>query len=125
MTQQTARQYTTKKIARPRRRDVFFHGIKTVKFIGSLIKDPRIHIVRKILFFSTIIILLAILAFPDFFEEVGLSIVLPLIGTLLGVPLDAGFDWIAFALVVVSLLRIFPAEIVGEHYQQIFGKKAA
>jgi hypothetical protein len=39
----------------------------------------------------------------------------------LGVPLDAGFDWIAFSLVVVNLLRFFPAEILSEHYQQIFG----
>jgi hypothetical protein len=39
----------------------------------------------------------------------------------LGVPLDAGFDWVAFALAVVSLLRFFPAELVAEHYQQIFG----
>jgi len=39
---------------------------------------------------------------------------------LLGVPLDAGFDWVAFALVVVTLLRFFPAEILAEHYRRIF-----
>ena len=40
---------------------------------------------------------------------------------LLGVPLDAGFDWLAFALAVVTLFRFFPAELVAEHYRRIFG----
>src|SRR4029077_6186825 len=97
---------------RPRRIDIFFHAIKTSKLIGALTMDRRISIIRKALFFMFILCLLAILAFPDFFDEVFLSVVMPLLGTVLGVPLDAGFDWIAFTLVVVSLLRIFPAEIV-------------
>jgi hypothetical protein len=47
---------------------------------------------------------------------------LPLVGTVLGIPLDAGFDWIALSLVSINLLRIFPADIVSEHYQDIFEK---
>ena len=122
MSQQVSRYAAPRKLARPKRRDIFFHVIKTSRLIGALSKDQRISIIRKALFFGVILALLAVLIFPDFFDEVFLSIVLPLIGTILGIPLDAGFDWFAFAIVVVSLLHIFPAEIVAEHYQAIFRK---
>jgi len=112
----------TRKLAQPKRRDIFFHLIKTGKLIGALGKDRRISIVRKFLFFGMVIGLLAILLFPDAFGEVVMSVILPLVGTVLGVPLDAGFDWVTFAIVVVSLLHLFPAEIVTEHYQTIFRK---
>jgi hypothetical protein len=120
MAQQATKYYPEKRIARPKRRDIFFHAIKTSKLIGALTRDRRISIIRKVCFFAVILGLLAILLFPDFFDEAFLSIVLPIVGTVLGIPLDAGFDWLAFALIVVSLLRIFPAEIVGEHYQRLF-----
>ena len=51
-----------------------------------------------------------------------MSVVLPIVGTVLGVPVDAGMDWIAFALLAVNLLKFFPAEMVGEYYTNIFGK---
>lgn len=120
MSQQIMNRATPQKVARPKRRDIFLHIVKTGKLIGALITDRRISIVRKVVFFGAILGLLAILFFPDFFDELFLSIVLPFVGTVLGIPLDAGFDWIAFALAIVSLLRIFPAEIVGEHYQRLF-----
>lgn len=120
MVQQTTNIDLPRAIVRPRRRDIFFHFIKTGRLIGALSKDRRVSIVRKVLFFAIILALLAILIFPDTIDEIGLSIVLPLVGTVLGVPLDAGFDWGAFALVSVSLLRIFPAAIVSEHYQNLF-----
>jgi hypothetical protein len=120
MAQQTIS--ATKKVARPRRRDVFFHAIKTSKVIGALLRDRRISIMRKVLFVSAVLGLLILLLFPDIIDEAILSVILPFIGTLLGIPLDIGFDWIAFAFIIVSLLRIFPGEIVGEHYQRIFKK---
>src|SRR6266571_1798938 len=100
--------------SRPRRRDIFFHGGKTLRLIGTLMIDRRIPIWRKALFIGSVGGLLVLLLFPDAFNEFFLSIVLPVAGTLLGVPLDAGFDWVVFALVVVSLLRFFPAEVVAE-----------
>lgn len=122
MVQQTAQQYPAKKNGRPRRRDVFFHAIKTSKLIGSLTVDRRISIFRKIFFFVVIAALLTVLIFPDILDEVFLTFALPIIGTVLGIPLDAGFDWLAFALAVVGLLRIFPAEIVDEHYRRLFSR---
>ena len=114
-------QYTQQKM-RPKRFDVFLHARKTFRLIRALMVDKRISVVRKFLFVSSIVVLLLILIFPDALGETFLSTVLPLLGTVLGVPIDAGFDWAAFALLLVSLLRFFPADIVSEHYRYIFEK---
>ena len=115
MPQGFARQRT-----RPKRIHIFMHVIKTGKLIGALLTDRRIPFWRKALFFGSIAAFLFVLLFPDALNEAVLSTLLPLAGTMLGIPLDAGFDWVAFALVVVTLLRFFPAELLAEHYQQIF-----
>jgi len=120
MIQQSTRQQTTKNLAHPRRRDIFLHAGKTFRLIGHLLSDPRVPIVRKVLFLGSVGALLLVLLFPDAFNEAFLSTVLPLVGTVLGIPIDAGFDWIAFALIMVNLLRFFPAELVAEHYSDIF-----
>ena len=106
--------------AYPKRLDIFFHGIKTAKLLGALFRDRRIAVVRKVFFVLAVAALLVLLLFPDLLGELGLSAVLPILGTLLGIPIDAGFDWAAFALLVVSLLRIFPADLMAEHYDEIF-----
>ncbi len=85
-----------------------------------LVADRRVPIWRKLLFFGFVVGLLCLLLFPDALDEVVLSTILPLVGTVLGVPLDAGFDWLAFALAIVSLLHFFPVELVAEHYARIF-----
>lgn len=105
---------------RPRRIDVFLHGFKTFKLIGALMTDGRVALWRKVFFFGSIAGLLVILLFPDAINEFVLTAILPLVGTVAGVPIDAGMDWVGFALVVVSLLRFFPADLVAEHYLQIF-----
>jgi len=107
---------------RPRRLDIFFHLGKTLKLIGALLTDRRIALWRKVLFFGSIGSLLVILLFPDAINEVVLSTILPLAGTVLGIPLDAGFDWVAFSMVVVTLLRFFPADLVAEHYRMVFNR---
>ena len=107
---------------RPRRLDIFFHLGKTLKLIGALLTDRRIALWRKALFFGSMGGLLVILLFPDVINEVVLSTILPLAGTVLGIPLDAGFNWVAFSMVVVTLLRFFPADLVAEHYQRLFNR---
>jgi hypothetical protein len=107
---------------RPRRLDIFLHAGRTIKLIGALLGDRRIPLWRKGAFFVSIGALLFVLLFPDVLNEFVMSTVLPLVGTVLGVPLDAGFDWVAFSMVVVTLLRFFPAELVAEHYRYIFNK---
>lgn len=112
------------KRVRPKRLDIFFHLKKTFRLIGSLLRDPRIPLWRKALFFASIGGLLVILLFPDILGEFVMSTVLPLAGTVIGIPIDAGFDWVAFALAIVTLLRFFPADLVAEHYRQVFQKQA-
>ncbi|MGB8344459.1 MAG: hypothetical protein WCD86_06225 [Ktedonobacteraceae bacterium] len=113
-------QDSSKQRGRPRRSDIFLHVFKTLKLIGALVTDRRVPLWSKLLFVSAIAGLLALLLFPDVLDEVVLSAILPLVGTLLGLPLDAGFDWLAFALALVSLLHVFPAPLVAEHYGRIF-----
>lgn len=108
------------KISHPKRHELFFHGVKTFKLVGSLVKDPRVPIARKLLFFGAIGALIVVMFFPDLLSEFVLSTVLPVVGTVTGIPIDAGMDWLAFAFVVVNLFRFFPSEVVSEHYRRIF-----
>ena len=106
--------------ARPGRFEIFFHIFKTGRLIKALVFDRRVSLWRKAFFFSAIGALLFLLLFPDLLSEAVTSTVLPLAGSVLGVPLDAGFDWLAFALAIVTLFRFFPPELVAEHYGRIF-----
>ena len=107
-------------LAHPKRFDIFLHFPKTLRLIGSLIADRRIPLMQKVVFFGSILLLLVILVFPDLLSEGILSTVLPIVGTVLGVPVDASVDWLAFAMLLVNFMRVFPADIVSEHYQEIF-----
>jgi hypothetical protein len=120
MQQSTQRAQT---FSRPSKFSMFFHAIKTLNLMRLLLIDGRIPVVRKAFFLLPIMALVLLLIFPDALNEAFLSTVLPIVGTLLGVPIDAGFDWIAFGFVALNLLRIFPDEIVAEHYQNIFHHK--
>ncbi|MFL5694925.1 MAG: hypothetical protein ACJ795_24300 [Ktedonobacteraceae bacterium] len=113
--------YDRIKQRQPRRRDIFLHAGKSFKLISGLMTDRRVALWRKLFFVGSLGGLLVLLFFPDLFGEFFLSTVLPVVGTIAGVPIDAGFDWMAFALVAVNLFRFFPAELVAEHYRNIFG----
>jgi len=118
-------QATTQAKAQPKRFDIFFHVIKTFRLIGALLIDRRVPFFRKFAFLGLIVFLLVVLFFPDLLGEAFLSTVLPVVGTVLGVPLDAGVDWLAFALLLVNFMHFFPDDIVSEHYQRIFGFQRA
>ena len=105
----------------PSRWEIFLHAGKTFKLISAVMFDRRAALWRKLFFVGSIGGLLLLLFVPDLLNETVLSIVFPVIGTLAGVPLDAGFDWMAFALVALNLFRFFPAELLAEHYGRIFG----
>jgi hypothetical protein len=112
--------YYMQQPARPGRFEIFFHIFKTGKLVKALLFDRRVSLWRKAFFFSAIGGLLFLLLFPDLLNETIMSTVLPLAGSVLGVPLDAGFDWLAFAIAIVTLFRFFPPELVAEHYRRIF-----
>jgi len=106
--------------ARPGRFEIFFHLFKTGRLVKALLFDRRVSLWRKAFFFSAIGGLLFLLLFPDLLNETIMSTVLPLAGSVLGIPLDASFDWLAFAIAIVTLFRFFPPELVAEHYRRIF-----
>jgi hypothetical protein len=112
--------YNGQQRSRPGRMQIFLHIVKTGRLIKALLFDRRVSLWRKAFFFGAIGGLLFILLFPDLLNETIMSTVLPLAGTVIGVPLDASFDWLAFAIAIVTLFRFFPPELVAEHYRQIF-----
>src|SRR5713226_7639195 len=122
MLQQSTKPTDRKLLLRPRRLDVFLHATKTLRLLATLVREPRIPAVRKVLFLFSVAALIVILLIPDVIDNTILGTILPFVGIFLGVPLDAGVDWVAFSLLIVSLLRFFPAEVVSEHYRNIFEK---
>lgn len=117
--QQTSQQTSTKQEhGQPKRTDLIFHLVKTGKLVAAILSDSRVHIVRKIAYLGSVGLLLAILLFPEALAEVAtaFTVVFPF----LELPADASIDWVAFAVATFSLLKFFPKEIVGEHYDRLF-----
>lgn len=106
----------------PNRIQLLFRAPKTARLIAALYADERVPVWRKTLFSTCIVLLVCVLFFPDVIGETVLSTILPFIGTILGIPLDAGLDWAAFILLLPPMLRIFPAPMVQDHYDRIFSK---
>lgn len=103
------------------------HLFRTFALGGSLLGDRRIHPARKVVFVTMLGVVIAAALGVDVAGEVitqGLNII-PGLGALLGVgelPVDAAVDWVVVAVVAFNLLKLFPAPLVGEHYDRIFRK---
>ncbi|GHO44205.1 hypothetical protein [Ktedonospora formicarum] len=121
---QQAKKQAVHLLRHPKRLEILFHFIKTGKLVKRLLVDRRVPALRKVAFGGVVAFLLALLLIPDL-EVLLAGTVLPVIGEVLGIPLDAGLDWAVFALFATNMLRLFPQEFVTEHYENIFhdGKK--
>jgi hypothetical protein len=116
---QRAQQTSTKQQhGQPKRADLIFHLFKTGRLVAAVLGDRRVSILRKVAYLGSVGLLLAILLFPEALAEIAtlISIVFPI----LEIPADATIDWVAFAVATFSLLKFFPKEIVGEHYDRLF-----
>jgi hypothetical protein len=104
----------------PRRRDLVFHLPKTIRLVGSVLWDRRVSLLRKGAFLGGMGLLLVLLLVPEVVAD-GVTLVSPLFA-LIGVelPAEGTLDWLAFTLASFSLLKLFPTEILGEHYEQLF-----
>lgn len=102
----------------PKRADLILHLFSTSKLVAAILTDRRVHVVRKAAYLGVIGLLGAILIFPEALAEVAtlFTVVFPF----LEIPVDASIDWVTFAVATFSLLKLFPKEIVGEHYDRIF-----
>jgi len=97
---------------------LLFHVGKTTRLAGALLADPRVTIYRKILFVGSLMILVLALLAPETIGEL-VSAILPLV-PFAEIPADAALDWVAVAVAAYNLLRVFPDEVVAEHYQRLF-----
>ena len=104
---------------------MIFHAFKTVSLAVALLVDPRVHPARKLVFVG---VLSTLIAAALGIEGIGEAVtqllnVVPGLGLFVGVgevPVDATIDWVLVAVAAFNLLRLFPAEIVGEHYDRLF-----
>ena len=110
----------TSTAVKPKAWALIIHLRKTFSLIGAVLSDPRVHWIRKTLFLGTIAALIAALVGGDAVTEFLDGLFLPVFGNLLGIPIDGTFDWIALSVAAYNLLKLFPPEVVGEHYDRLF-----
>jgi hypothetical protein len=103
---------------------LLFHMGKTAALVSAIVKDARVHWLPKLFFFGILGALLLALLFPESAAEIfGMGV--PGIGwalDALGIPVDATIDWAALGVAAFNLLKLFPKDIVGEHYDRLFRK---
>lgn len=104
---------------------MFFHMFKTFSLTGSVLGDARVHPVRKMAFVTVLgTLILAALGVEGAAELVTQVLnVIPGLGLVIGageVPVDFVVDWTLVTVAAFNLLRLFPADIVGEHYDRLF-----
>lgn len=99
---------------------MFFHFRKTIHLVQAVLSDGRVPLPRKALFLCAVATLLVALLVPDAGSALA-SLIVPVIGPLVDLPIDAGLDWSVAIALAPWLLRFLPAEIVSEHQAAIFG----
>ena len=108
----------------PGRIESLFRVGGTVKLVNSLMRDQRIAPARKVLFGLSLAAVIGAMLFPELIADGFMASILPFISGIIGVPIEAGFDWLTFIMLLPILLRIFPSDIMEEHYLLVFkGKK--
>lgn len=106
---------------------MLFHMAKTFALTGSLLTDPRVHPARKAVFMTVMGVLLAAALGVDAAGELVTNLV-PVVGQFFGIgeiPVDAAVDWVVLSVAAFNMLKVFPAEIVGEHYDRLFRRNRA
>lgn len=123
MAQQTQQKIPAQAHKQPKKTDMVFHSVKTVKLVGAVLSDKRVAVIRKVAYVGLLGGLLALVLFPEALGDLFTAVTpfLPLIG--IEIPAEGTIDWLVFALGTFSLLKIFPREVVGEHYERLFRRK--
>jgi hypothetical protein len=108
----------------PGRIESLFRIGGTVKLVNALMRDQRVAPARKVCFAASLAGIIGVMLFPELIADGFLASILPFISGIIGVPIEAGFDWFTFVMLLPILLRIFPSDIMEEHYLRVFkGKK--
>jgi hypothetical protein len=106
--------------SRPHPWEMVLHPITTLRFMNALRRDPRISHVRKLLYVGPILVLLVAFLLPESVVAAGVALLLPLVGPLVNLPVDAALDWFAIGLAAYALLGVLPRRIVREHHARLF-----
>ena len=102
---------------------IVFNLPKTFSLVKSVFEDARVHWMPKIVFTLSLATLLVALFIPELFADLVAAIpgfTLPL--DFIGIPVEGGLDWVVAAVAAFNLLRLFPSQVVDEHYDRIFSK---
>lgn len=104
---------------------MLFHIQKTTRLVGALLHDERVAGWRKFSFIGVIALLLLAMLVPEFTADIatGLIPVLNIFGLPVEIVTEAGVDWAVLGVAAFQLLKLFPADIVGEHYDRLFRGK--
>lgn len=99
------------------------HLPRMFKTAGAVMQDSRVSILPKLGFVAGIGALLLLLVAPEAAADIiavipGATAVLDLIG----VPVEGAVDWLALGLAAFNLMKLFPQDIVNEHYDEVAGK---
>lgn len=100
--------------------EMLLHPGKALKFVFSMLRDPRVSVIRKLVFIVPIVFLFLALLAPETVLGVIAGTVLPVAGEALSLPVDVSLDWVTLAILGFALLRIFPSHIVSEYHQRLF-----
>jgi hypothetical protein len=95
------------------------HLPRTLKVANATIHDQRVKLMPKLLFIGSIVFVLAALLTPEMLAEVVAFI--PGLGDLLaiaGLPIDGAIDWLALGITALNMMKLFPQEIVNEHFDE-------
>jgi len=107
-----------------RQTSLLFHLGKTAALIGAVMKDVRVHWLPKLFFFAALGALLLALLFPESILDIS-GVFAPVVGwafDAIGIPVEATLDWAVLGVAAFNLLKLFPRDVVGEHYDRLFRK---
>lgn len=99
------------------------HLPRTLKVAGATLSDTRVNLLPKIMFIGSIVFILAALLTPEVLAE--FVALVPGVGDLLaviGIPVDGAIDWLALGIAALNLMKLFPQEIVNEHFDAAVAK---
>src|SRR5258708_27487068 len=98
---------------------LLLHIRKTFALVGAVLADPRGPRVSKAAFVTAIGALVLALVGADGASALVEGL-LPIVGPVLGLPAVAAFDWITLSVPSFRLFKLFPADILGGHYERLF-----
>ena len=106
---------------------LLFHIRKTFMLASAVLHDSRVHWMPKVAFLVSAGALALVVLVPELGID-GIMAAVPglgWIGDALGIPAEASLDWVAATVAAFNLLKLFPSDIVGEHYDALFRKRGS